>query len=38
MNGQWVIGVQFHPERRESTPPEFERLFAAFVEAAGRTP
>ena len=37
MNGQWVIGVQFHPERRESTPPEFERLFAAFVEAAGRT-
>ena len=37
MNGQWVIGVQFHPERRGSTPPEFERLFAAFVEAAGRT-
>ena len=33
-DGRWVIGVQFHPERRESTPPEFERLFAAFAEAA----
>jgi putative glutamine amidotransferase len=30
----FVVGVQTHPERRETTPPEFERLFAAFVEAA----
>ncbi len=34
MDGQWVIGVQFHPERTESTPPEFERLFAALADAA----
>ena len=33
-HGRWLIGVQFHPERTESTPPEFERLFAAFVRAA----
>jgi len=31
---RFVIGVQCHPERQESTPAEFERLFAAFVEAA----
>lgn len=34
--GAFVIGVQCHPERTESTPPEFDRLFAAFVEAARR--
>ena len=28
----FVVGVQCHPERTEFTPPEFERLFAAFVE------
>jgi putative glutamine amidotransferase len=33
---RFVVGVQCHPERTESTPPEFERLFAAFVEAAAR--
>ena len=27
------IAVQCHPERRESTPPAFERLFAFFVDA-----
>lgn len=27
------IGVQCHPERTESTPPAFERLFAFFVDA-----
>lgn len=27
------MAVQCHPERTESTPREFERLFAAFVEA-----
>jgi putative glutamine amidotransferase len=31
---RFVIGVQCHPERAESTPAAFERLFAAFVEAA----
>ena len=28
-----VLGVQCHPERLESTPPELERLFAFFVDA-----
>lgn len=32
--GRFVVGVQCHPERMESTPAEFERLFAAFVQAA----
>jgi putative glutamine amidotransferase len=31
---RFVVGVQCHPERTESTPVEFERLFAAFVKAA----
>ena len=31
---RFLIGVQCHPERTESTPEEFERLFAAFVHAA----
>lgn len=33
-DGGFVVGVQCHPERTESTPLAFERLFAAFVEAA----
>jgi putative glutamine amidotransferase len=33
-DGRFVVGVQCHPERTESTREEFERLFAAFVEAA----
>ena len=32
---RFVVGVQCHPERTESTPEAFERLFAAFVAAAG---
>jgi putative glutamine amidotransferase len=32
--GWWIAAVQCHPERTDSTPPAFERLFAAFVEAA----
>jgi putative glutamine amidotransferase len=32
--GRFVVGVQCHPERRESSPAEFEGLFAAFLEAA----
>jgi putative glutamine amidotransferase len=34
LDGRFVIGVQCHPERTESTPAAFERLFAAFVAAA----
>lgn len=33
-DGRFVIGVQSHPERSESTPAAFERLFAVFVDAA----
>jgi putative glutamine amidotransferase len=33
---RFVVGVQCHPERTESTPAEFERLFLAFVAAASR--
>lgn len=33
---RFVVGVQCHPERTETTPDEFERLFAAFVKAATR--
>lgn len=33
---RFVVGIQCHPERTETTPAEFERLFAAFVEAARR--
>ena len=36
-DGRFVVGVQCHPERTESTPAEFERLFAAFVDAARRS-
>jgi gamma-glutamyl-gamma-aminobutyrate hydrolase PuuD len=32
---RFVVAVQCHPERRESTPAEFERLFAFFVDACG---
>lgn len=30
---RWLIGVQCHPERTESSPPVFERLWASFVTA-----
>jgi putative glutamine amidotransferase len=33
---RFVIGVQCHPERTESTPHAFERVFEAFVSAARR--
>ena len=33
---QFIVGVQCHPERTESTPAAFERLFAAFVAEARR--
>ena len=31
--GAFRVGVQCHPERTESTPRAFERLFAFFVDA-----
>jgi putative glutamine amidotransferase len=31
---RWIFGVQSHPERAEFTPPAFQRLWQAFVEAA----
>lgn len=31
---RWVIGVQFHPERRMELPPHFDRLFQSLVERA----
>ena len=40
-DGRFLFGVQCHPERTESTPPAFERLFSVFVDAArgpGRPP
>ena len=32
-SGRFVVGVQCHPERTESTPEAFERLFRVFVDA-----
>jgi putative glutamine amidotransferase len=32
-SGRFVVGVQCHPERTETTPPAFERLFSVFVDA-----
>ena len=31
---RWVLGVQFHPERRNELPPHFGRLFQSLVERA----
>ena len=31
--GRFVIGLQCHPERTESTPDEFDRLWRVFVDA-----
>ena len=33
----WLVGVQFHPERPEFIGPEFDRLWRAFVDAARAT-
>jgi putative glutamine amidotransferase len=32
-DGRFLFGVQCHPERQESTPPEFERLWSVFIDA-----
>jgi putative glutamine amidotransferase len=31
---RWLVAVQCHPERTESTPDEFEGLWEAFIHAA----
>ncbi len=31
---RWVVGVQFHPERRGEMPPHFDRLFQSLVDRA----
>jgi putative glutamine amidotransferase len=36
-DGRWIVGVQCHPERTESTPSEFEGLWEAFVRTARET-
>ncbi|MFI5259891.1 MAG: gamma-glutamyl-gamma-aminobutyrate hydrolase family protein [Candidatus Limnocylindrales bacterium] len=36
-DGRWIVGVQCHPERTDSTTDEFEGLWAAFVLAARET-
>ena len=33
---RFVVGVQCHPERTEFSPDGLERLWSAFVSAAGR--
>jgi putative glutamine amidotransferase len=33
-DGRFVFGLQCHPERSDSTPAAFERLFRVFVDAA----
>lgn len=33
---RWLVAVQSHPERTESTPPQFEALWRDFIAAATR--
>jgi putative glutamine amidotransferase len=33
VDGRFLLGVQCHPERKESTPDSFERLWRFFVDA-----
>jgi putative glutamine amidotransferase len=35
---RFVVGVQCHPERSESTPAGFESLWRAFIEACRQSP
>lgn len=30
---RWLVGIQCHPERTESSPDELERIWPAFIEA-----
>ena len=34
----YLVGVQFHPERRREIPPHFDRLFEGLVAHAARPP
>ena len=36
-NHRWVLGVQFHPERRGEIPPHFDKLFETLVFKASPT-
>jgi putative glutamine amidotransferase len=36
-NGQYVVGVQWHPEELVETMPSMRQLFASFVQAAIRS-
>ena len=36
-DGRWIVGLQCHPERRESTPDELEGVWADFIEAVTAT-
>lgn len=36
-NNRWVLGVQFHPERRGEIPPHFDKLFETLVFKASST-
>ena len=31
---RWIVGVQFHPERRGEMPPHFDRLLQSLVDRA----
>jgi putative glutamine amidotransferase len=33
---RWLVGIQCHPERTESSPPVFERLWTSFVDACAQ--
>ena len=33
----WVLGVQFHPERRGEIPPHFDKLFETLIFKAANT-
>jgi gamma-glutamyl-gamma-aminobutyrate hydrolase PuuD len=34
---RWVLGVQFHPERRGEIPPHFDKLFETLIFKASPT-
>ena len=36
-NGQFLVGVQWHPEELAESQPAMQRLFSAFVEAAAKS-
>ena len=34
---EWVMGVQFHPERKLHVPPRFDRLFSSLVDRSAHS-